>query len=121
MPFSQCFVFSPHFIPDPQSTFYTDCFKFHPSRAKSGLPVIRFTQKQKALELGGIELHRSSYFFKGEGGHVDHLRDHPDVEPAVALWLTRSHVELFCNFLSRFEVFYLFKPNTQGNLIIGGR
>ena len=39
------------------------------------------------------------------GGHVNHLRGHPDVVPAVALWLTRSHVELFCNVLSRFEVF----------------
>ena len=35
-------------------------------------------------ELGGIELQRSSYFFQVRG-------------PAVALWFTRSDVELFCN------------------------
>ena len=45
----------------------------------------------------------------GGGGNVDHLKDRPDVMPAMALWLTRSHVELFCNALSRFEVFYFFK------------
>ena len=37
---------------------------------------------------------------------VDHLRGHPDVMPAIALWLTRSHVELLCNVVSRFEIFY---------------
>ena len=37
----------------------------------------------------------------GGGGDVDHLRGYPDV--------TRSHVELFCNVVSRFEVFYFFK------------
>ena len=42
----------------------------------------------------------------GGGGDVDHLRGRPDVMPAMALWLIRSHVELFCNVVSRFEVFY---------------
>ena len=41
--------------------------------------------------------------------HIDHFRGHPDVESAVALWLTRSHFELVCNVLSRFEIFYFFK------------
>ena len=51
-------------------------------------------------------------FFKWGGGrecHLDYLRGHPDVVPTVALWLTRSYIELFCNVLSRFEVFYFFK------------
>ena len=47
-------------------------------------------------------------FFKW-GGHVDNLKGHPDFAPAVAPWLIRSHVELFCNVLARFEVFYFFK------------
>ena len=54
-------------------------------------------------ELGGIELQPSS-----SGGDVDHLRGHPGVMSAMALWLTRSHVELFCNVESRFEVSYFF-------------
>ena len=61
-------------------------------------------------ELGGIELQYSSYFFQ-VGGHVDHLRGHPDVVPEE--WLFGSHVhtlsKFFCNVLSCFEVFYLFK------------
>ena len=28
------------------------------------------------------------------GGHVDHLRGHPNVVPAVALWLTHSYILL---------------------------
>ena len=47
--------------------------------------------KTEGTKLGGIELQRSSYFFQ-EGGHLDHLRGHPGVVPAKALWLTRSHV-----------------------------
>ena len=35
------------------------------------------------------------FFGRGGGGHVDHLRGHPYSLPAVALWLTRSYVELF--------------------------
>ena len=47
--------------------------------------------KTEGTELGGIELQRSSNFFLklGEGGDVDHLRGHPDVMPAMVLWLTR--------------------------------
>ena len=29
----------------------------------------------------------------GGGGHLDRLRGHPDVVPAVALWLTCCHVD----------------------------
>ena len=31
--------------------------------------------------------------WRGGGGHLDHLRGHPDVVPAVALWLTCYHVD----------------------------
>ena len=63
---------------------------------------------------GGIELQRSSIFFKGRGGgggegDVDRSWGHPHVMPGMALWLTCSHVELFCNFVSRFEVYYFLK------------
>ena len=77
--------------------------------------MVRVTQKTEGTELGGIDLKRYSiFFFKwggggGEGGNVDHMRGQPDVIPAIAFWLTRSHVELFCNVVSRFEVFYFFK------------
>ena len=40
-------------------------------------------------ELASIELQHSSQFFQ-DGGHQDHLRGHPEVVPAEALWLTRS-------------------------------
>ena len=30
------------------------------------------------------------------GDDVDHLRGHPDFVPAMALWLTDSQIELFC-------------------------
>ena len=57
--------------------------------------------------MSGIELQRSSNFFKsgaeGGGGDEHHLKGHSDVMPAMALWLTRSHVELFCNAVPRFE------------------
>ena len=42
----------------------------------------------------------------GGGGDADRFWAHPHVMPAMALWLTRSHVELLCNVVSRFEVFY---------------
>ena len=51
--------------------------------------------KTEGTELGGIELQRfSNFFFKWGGGggkedDVDHLWRHPDVMPAMALWLTR--------------------------------
>ena len=32
------------------------------------------------------------------GGHLDHLRGHPDVIPVVALWLTRSQVHTLSYF-----------------------
>ena len=46
--------------------------------------------KTKCTELGGIELQRSSNFYKvgGSGGDVDHLRGHSDVMPAMVLCLT---------------------------------
>ena len=62
--------------------------------------------KTEGTELGDIELKRSSYFFQ-VGELVDHLRGHPGVVPAVALWLTRSNDELFCNVLSHFDSFGL--------------
>ena len=77
-----------------------------------------YSKKTEGTELGGIELQRPSGLFQ-VGAHIDHLRGHPDVVVAVALWLTRSHVELFCNVVSR-EVFF-FCLNTHGNLITGGR
>ena len=46
--------------------------------------------KKEGTELGGIELQRSSQFFQ-VGDHQDHLRGHPEVVPAEALWLTRSY------------------------------
>ena len=76
--------------------------------------MVRVT-KTEGTELGGIELQRSSNFFKvgggqwqwgGGGGDADRFWAHPHVMPAMALWLTRSHVELLCNVVSRFEVFY---------------
>ena len=72
------------------------------------VPCGMSSTKTEGTELGGIELRRSSLIFK-VGGHVDHFRGHPDVVPAVALWVTRSHIEVFCNLLSRFEVFHFFK------------
>ena len=51
--------------------------------------------KTEGTELGGID--------------VDRFWGHPHVMPAMALWLTRSYVELFCNVVSRFEVFYFLK------------
>ena len=45
----------------------------------------------------------------GKRVDVDHLRGHPDVMSAMTLWLTRSHVELFCNVVSRLEVSYFLK------------
>ena len=73
--------------------------------------------KTEGTELGDIELQCSSNFFKvgkGEGGgggkgDVDRLWGHLHVMPAMALWLTCSHVELFCNVVSRFEVLYFLK------------
>ena len=64
--------------------------------------------KTEGTELGGIELQRSSIFFF-VGGDVAHLCGHPDVMQAMALWLTRSHVKLFCYVVSRFKVFYFLK------------
>ena len=64
-------------------------------------------------------MQRSRIFLKGLGGggggggggksDVDHLWGHPHVMPAMALLLICSHVELFCNVVSRFEVFYVSK------------
>ena len=67
--------------------------------------------KTEGTELGGIELQCSINFLKGEGkgGDVDRLWGHLHVMPATGLWLTCSHVELFCNVVSRFEVFYFLK------------
>ena len=48
--------------------------------------------KTEGTELGGIELQHSSHFFQ-VGNHEDHLRGHPEVVPAEALWLTRSYDE----------------------------
>ena len=39
-------------------------------------------------------IQRSSQFVH-VGGYVDHLRGHPDVVPALALWLTCSRVEFY--------------------------
>ena len=61
-----------------------------------------YDTKTDGTELSGIELQRSSKFLKLRGGggssRLDHLRGHP----AMALWLTLSPVELFCNVVSRF-------------------
>ena len=70
-----------------------------------------YTQTE-GTELGGIELQRSRFFFffkygGGGGGEVVIWSvcgvTHPLLVPAMALWLT--HVKLFCNVVSRFEVF----------------
>ena len=60
--------------------------------------------KTEGTELGGLKCSISVNFFQ-VGGHIDHLRGHHDVVLAVALWLTCSHVKLFCNVLSRLTSF----------------
>ena len=73
--------------------------------------MVRVAQKHKALSWVVLNCSVTVNFLSGwEGGDVDHLGDHPDVMLPMALWLTRSQVELFCNVVSRFEVFHLFKP-----------
>ena len=71
----------------------------------TGLSVLLVTQKHKALSWVVLNCSVPVNFFKWRGGgvHVDYSRGHPDVVPAVALLLTCSHVELFCNVLSHFD------------------
>ena len=85
--------------------------------------MVRVTQKETELSWVVLNCSVPVIFFKwGEGGgevkwkegggkrvDVDHLRGHPDVMSAMTLWLTRSHVELFCNVVSRLEVSYFLK------------